>query len=231
MTAIRACVFDAYGTLFDVNAAAREVASQPGKEAFSLVWQQVSQDWRQKVLQYTWLRTIEGRYVDFWQITKDALCWALAASDQSEPELREELLGLFWALKSFPEVAKMLSALKAGGIKTAILSNGTKEMLAAAVDSAGIGASLDTVISVEELEIYKPSAAVYDLVGDRLDVDRSEVLFVSSNGWDAAAGAAYGFDTLWVNRSGEPMDRLAGTPQRVARDLSDIPGIVSGPAA
>ncbi|MBF9036047.1 haloacid dehalogenase type II [Rhodobacterales bacterium HKCCE2091] len=227
MSAIRACVFDAYGTLFDVNAAAREVAGKPGHETFALVWQQVAQDWRAKTLQYTWLRTITGDYVDFWKITEEALDWALEASDQAEPELRELLLGLFWSLKAYPEVRPVLQALKDRDVPAAILSNGTKEMLAAAVDTAGVGDSLAAVMSVEDVGTYKPAPQVYDLVGETLGLDRDEVLFVSSNGWDAAGAAGYGFDTLWVNRAREPVDRLPGKPRRIAADLRGLPGIVA----
>ncbi|MBF9031921.1 haloacid dehalogenase type II [Rhodobacterales bacterium HKCCE3408] len=226
----KACVFDAYGTLFDVNAAAREVAGQPGKEGFSLVWQQVAQDWRLKQLQYTWLRTIEDRYADFWTLTQDALDWALEAADQAEATLREELLGLYWSLHAYPEVPKMLAELSDKGIQAAILSNGTKDMLAAAVDNAGIGGELSAVLSVEDVGVYKPAREVYDMVGDALGTEPDEVLFVSSNGWDAAGAAAYGFDTLWVNRAGEPMDRLPGRPERVAGDLAGVAGIAAGSA-
>ncbi|MEL6953292.1 MAG: haloacid dehalogenase type II [Pseudomonadota bacterium] len=222
MAKIKVCVFDAYGTLFDVNAAARDVAAQPGKEAFSLVWQQVSTDWRVKTLQYSWLRTITGDYVDFWQLTQDALDWALAASDQTSPELREDLLGLFWKLGAFAEVPDVLGALKQAGHQTAILSNGSPEMLRGAVESAGLQDLLDAVLSVETLQTFKPSRAVYDLVGGHFDAEPGEVLFVSSNGWDAAAAAAYGFDTLWVNRAGEPQDLLPGRPGRTSRDLMGV---------
>ncbi|MEM9757370.1 MAG: haloacid dehalogenase type II [Pseudomonadota bacterium] len=227
MGAIKACVFDAYGTLFDVNAAARDVAAQPGKEVFSLVWQQVAQDWRAKTLQYTWLREIGGAYVDFWQITEDALDWALAAADQTEPELRAELLGLFWTLKAYPEVADVLTALVGRGVRAAILSNGTPRMLAAAVKSAGIEDTLDAVLSVDAIGRFKPASEVYALVEENLGYAPADVLFVSSNGWDVAGAAAFGFDTLWVNRAGEPVDRLPGRPGAIAADLRALPDIVA----
>ncbi len=227
MSTVKACVFDAYGTLFDVNAAAREVANQPGREGFALVWQQVAQDWRAKTLQYTWLRTITAEFRDFWQLTQDALDWALEASDQADPELRELLLGLFWSLKSYPDVLDVLAQLRAQDIRCAILSNGTTEMLGAAVDNAGIGEFLDHTLSVEALECFKPSRVVYDLVGDALSVDPKDVLFVSSNGWDVAGAASYGFRTLWVNRAGEPVDRLTGQPDRIASDLYAVLEMIS----
>jgi len=222
MSEVKACVFDAYGTLFDVNAAARDVANQPGREGFALVWQQVAQDWRLKTLQYTWLRTITGEYQDFWQLTEDALDWALEAADQAQPELKELLLGLFWSLKAYDDVAPVLTKLRDGGIRCAILSNGSKKMLASAVDNAGIGDLLEHQLSIEALQRYKPSREVYDLVGEAMDVAAQEVLFVSSNGWDVAGASSYGFRTLWVNRAGEPMDRLTGKPERVARSLGEL---------
>ncbi|MEM9318334.1 MAG: haloacid dehalogenase type II [Pseudomonadota bacterium] len=223
MSNIGACVFDAYGTLFDVNAAAREVAEQPGRETFALVWQQVAIDWRTKTLQYTWLRTITGDYVDFWQITQDALDWALAASDQADPELRELLLGLFWSLKSYPDVPHVLAELQRRGIPAAILSNGTPEMIEAAVESAGVASLLSAMLTVDPLARYKPSREVYDLVTHEFDLPPGDVLFVSSNGWDVAGAARYGFRTLWVNRVGEPVDRLTGQPDRIAADLTAVP--------
>ena len=219
---VKACVFDAYGTLFDVNAAAREVANQPGREGFALVWQQVAQDWRLKTLQYTWLRTITGEYQNFWQLTEDALDWALEASDQREPELRKLLLGLFWSLKAYGDVLPVLDGLKAKGVRAAILSNGSRDMLDSAVKNAGLDGLLEHVLSVEGLDRYKPSREVYDLVGTAMGLRAEEVLFVSSNGWDVAGAASYGFRTLWVNRAGEPVDRLTGQPDRVSKDLAAV---------
>lgn len=227
MSEIKACVFDAYGTLFDVNAAAREVADQPGREGFSLVWQQVAQDWRIKTLQYSWLRTITGEYRNFWDLTEDALDWALEASDQADGELKALLLGLFWSLKPFADVAGVLAELQSRKIRCAILSNGSREMLNSAVDSAGIGELLEHVLSVEDLGTFKPSRSVYDLVGTVMTLEPADVLFVSSNGWDVAGAASYGFRTLWVNRAGEPMDRLASKPEHVARDLTTVLDIVA----
>lgn len=227
MSHIRACVFDAYGTLFDVNAAAREVANKPGHEGFALVWQQVAQDWRIKTLQYTWLRTITAEYQDFWQLTEDALDWALEASDQADPGLRELLLGLFWSLQPYDEVTEVLTKLRASEIPCAILSNGSKEMLSSAVDSAQLGNLLDHVLSVEGLGVFKPSSQVYSLVGQSLHVEPKEVLFVSSNGWDVAGAASFGFQTLWVNRANEPLDRLAGKPDRVASNLHAVLDILA----
>ncbi|WJY20517.1 haloacid dehalogenase type II [Fontisubflavum oceani] len=220
---ISTCVFDAYGTLFDVNAAARNLAEEDGLEGFAAVWQQVSSHWRNKQLQYSWIRAITRDHVDFWQVTQDALDWALDVTDQANPALRDRLLGLYWTLPAYPEVPEMLATLKAGGLQTAILSNGSPRMLEGAVDSAGIGPVLDAVLSVEDEGIFKPDARVYGLVGRHFDVPKNEVLFVSSNGWDAASAASYGFQVLWVNRAGEPMDRLPGQPGQVVEDLTSVP--------
>jgi 2-haloacid dehalogenase len=221
---IRVVVFDAYGTLFDVNAAARVVAEEPGRAALAAVWPQVARDWRLKQLQYSWLRAVTGAHADFWQVTQDGLDWALeAAGLQDDAELRERLLALYWELEAYPEVPAMLAALREDGFGTAILSNGAPAMLDGAVESAGIGDLIDAILSVEAVGVFKPARAVYDLVGETFGVPAGAVLFVSSNGWDAAAGTGYGFDTVWVNRAVEPMDRLPWTPRRVLPDLSRIP--------
>jgi 2-haloacid dehalogenase len=222
---VRACVFDAYGTLFDVSAAARIAAAEPGRETLAAVWPKLAADWRTKQLQYTWLRAVMGEHTDFWAVTQDGLDWAMEAAGLSDDGLRARLLALYRELLAFPEVPAMLAALKAAGRRTAILSNGSPAMLDAAVASAAIGASLDAVLSVEEVGVFKPDARVYDLVGRHLGTAREEVLFVSSNGWDAAAAARYGFRTAWVNRAGEPVDRLPGRPDHVMGDLSAIPDL------
>jgi 2-haloacid dehalogenase len=221
---IRAAVFDAYGTLFDVAAAARRLAASPGREDFAAVWQQVARGWRLKQLQYTWLRAVTGAHADFWDVTGDGLDWALeTAGLAGDPALREELMGFYRRLDAYPEVADMLGRLRAGGTATAILSNGSPEMLAEAVSSAGIGDLLDAVLSVEAVGVFKPARAVYDLVGAAFGSEPGEVLFVSSNGWDAAAGTGYGFRTVWVNRAGEPEERLPWRPHWVRPDLSAVP--------
>jgi len=223
---ITTCVFDAYGTLFDVTAAAREAAAEPGRERFAKHWQKIANDWRLKQLQYTWLRAVAGAHTDFWDVTQNGLDWALeAAGLGNDPDLRERLLALYWELSAYAEVPAMLAALKADGFNTAILSNGSPDMLDGAVQSAGLSAVLDDVLSVETVGVFKPHHSVYDLVGKRFDCAAREVLFVSSNGWDAAAGAGYGFFTTWVNRAGDPMDRLPWTPQKVLSDLTTIPDI------
>ena len=223
---ITTCIFDAYGTLFDVAAAARDAAREPGQDALAGVWEALAEDWRRKQLEYSWLRAITGDHVGFWQVTQDALDWAMARHGLSEPALRDRLLALYWELAAFPEVPDLLTRLKAMGKTCAILSNGSPDMLDGAVASAGLGDRLDAVISVEEVGVFKPARAVYDLVGTHFGTDPAQVLFVSSNGWDAAGAAAYGFTTAWVNRAGLPQDRLPGVPTHVLTDLSSIPELL-----
>ena len=222
---ITTCIFDAYGTLFDVNAAAREAAAEPGREALADVWPKLAADWRAKQLEYTWLRAVANRHTDFWQVTQDGLDWAMEAAGLGDPALRDRLLALYRELSAYPEVPAMLARLKNMGRATGILSNGAPEMLSAAVTSAGIGDVLDAVLSVEDVGVFKPHASVYDLVGNHFGCAPGEVLFVSSNGWDACGAAGYGFRTAWVNRAGLPMDRLYAQPHHVLPDLTTIPDL------
>ncbi len=224
---IDTCIFDAYGTLFDVTSAARLASEEPAFPQLSDGWQRLSADWRERQLQYTWIRTIAGEHADFWQVTQDALDHALEASGLADDALRERLLKLYWELATYPEVPAMLSALKDAGRATGVLSNGSPEMLQGAVRSAGIGRLLDHLLSVESVGVYKPDARVYDMVGRAFGCEAGSVLFVSSNGWDAAAATGYGFRTAWVNRTGAPMDRLPWTPAHVLTDLSEIPALVA----
>lgn len=222
--AITTCVFDAYGTLFDVAAAARQAAAEPGGEKLAQIWPQLAEDWRAKQLQYSWLRAVTGEHTDFWRVTQDGLDWALELRGLSDDAaLRERLLSLYWQLQAYPEVPEMLRALKAAGMNTAILSNGSPDMLQGAVQSASLADVLDDVLSVESVGVFKPAPQVYDMVLQRFGVAKHHVLFVSSNGWDAAAAASYGFVTAWVNRAGLPVDRLLGQPNFVLQDLSAIP--------
>jgi 2-haloacid dehalogenase len=225
---ITTCVFDAYGTLFDVGAAARLAAAEPGREAFAEKWPAIAATWRLKQLQYSWLRAAAGVHTGFWQVTQDGLDFALEAHGMAEPGLRARLLQLYWELEAYPEVPAMLEALQARGLRTAILSNGSPDMLAGAVDHAAIGGVLDAVLSVEAVGVFKPHPSVYDLVGQQFGCPRGEVLFVSSNCWDACAGAGYGFRAVWANRAGEPMDRLPWRPAHVVRDLTTVPEIAAG---
>ena len=222
---ISTCIFDAYGTLFDVGSAARHAAQEPGNEAISHCWQDLAEIWRQKQLQYTWLRAITGAHTDFWQVTQDGLDWAMEAQGLTDPDLRMRLLQLYWQLAAYPEVPTMLRALKSKGYATAILSNGSPDMLTAAIESAGIGDVLDDVLSVETVGIFKPARPVYDLVGARFGCSSEQVLFVSSNGWDAAGASGYGFNTVWVNRGGDPVDRMPWRSQHFLTDLTTLPDL------
>ncbi len=222
--ALRLVVFDAYGTLFDVSAAAPEAAARPGGEAIAAIWPALAEDWRRKQLEYSWIRALAGAHADFWRVTCDALSWALAAHGVADDRLEGRLREIYLRLAPYPEAAEVLAALRAMGLRTAILSNGSPMMLAEAVASAGIGDALDAVLSVEEAGVFKPHPSVYALVEARFGVEPGGTLFVSSNGWDAAGAGAFGFRTLWVNRSGAPAERLPWPPDHVAADLRAVPG-------
>ena len=219
-----AFVFDAYGTLFDVTAAARLAAAEPGAEVLVGIWAELADKWRRKQLEYSWLRAIMGMHADFAEVTADALDWSMEAHGLgAEHALRARLLSLYERLSAYPEVPNVLAALRNKGAKLAILSNGSPEMLAAAVDSAGITGALDAVISVEEVQIFKPAEVVYSLVEKHLNVAPPQVLFISSNGWDVAGASRFGFQTAWVNRSHQPVDRLPHGPRHILRDLTPLP--------
>jgi 2-haloacid dehalogenase len=222
---ISTVVFDAYGTLFDVAGAARVAATEPSQSALAALWPRLAEDWRRKQLEYTWLRAVTGDHVDFGRVTADALDWAMEAAGLQDAALRARLLALYDELPAYPEVPGVLAALKARGMATAILSNGSPAMLAAATRSAGIAGVLDAVLSVEAVGVFKPARRVYGLVGTQFGVARNAVLFVSSNGWDVCSAAAFGFRTVWVNRAGLPMDRLTATPDHVLPDLTEIPNL------
>lgn len=226
--AITTCAFDAYGTLFDVSAAARKAAREPGFERLAECWQALSANWRLKQLQYTWLRATANRHADFWDVTQDGLDWALeAAGLDGDAALRDRLMQLYRELDAYPEAPGVLQALKDRGLNTAILSNGSPGMLSDAIRSAGLDSALDAALSVEDVGVYKPAGAVYEMVGARFGCAPGEVLFVSSNCWDACAAAGFGFESVWVNRGGEPMDRLHARPAHVLDDLSRVPDLAA----
>ena len=222
---IRAVVFDAYGTLFDVAGAARAAAPEPGGAALATLWPRLAEDWRRKQLEYTWLRAVMRDHADFAAVTADALDWALAAGELDDAALRARLLALYDELPAYPEVPAMLARLKAAGLPAAILSNGTPAMLASAVASAGIGGDLAAVLSVEDVGVFKPDHRVYALATAHLGLRPDEVMFVSSNGWDVAGAAGFGFAAVWVNRAGLPVDRLSHGPRLQLSDLSSIPDL------
>jgi len=220
----RAVVFDAYGTLFDVGAAARRAAGEPGRERLAAAEGELSRIWREKQIGYSWWRAVTGEHASFWQVTQDALDVALDATGLAEaPGLRETLLGLYRELDAYPDAAEAVAALRRAGLRTAILSNGSPDMLAAALEAAGMDGAFEAVISVEEVRSFKPDARVYALAERHLGVPPAETLFVSSNGWDVAAAAGFGFETVWVNRAGAPRERLPHAPAHVAPGLSALP--------
>ncbi|MEM6489920.1 MAG: haloacid dehalogenase type II [Pseudomonadota bacterium] len=224
---ITICVFDAYGTLFDVSAAARQASSEDEFPVLAEIGPALAETWRQKQLGYSWLRAAYGCHTDFWTVTSQALDYALELHGlDGDDALRARLLALYWELKPFDEVNRVLTALRLMGMKTAILSNGAPDMLEAAVESAQLHELLDAVLSAEQVGVFKPARAVYDLVEQTFRVPRREVLFVSSNGWDACAATGYGFRTLWVNRKEEPVDRLPWRPEFMAENLTRLPKTV-----
>jgi 2-haloacid dehalogenase len=221
---VKACVFDAYGTLFDYASAAARCRDALGDKLDRL-----TTVWREKQLQYTWLRAIQGHHADFWQVTGDALDYALGVLALDDAALRQRLMNLYLTLDAFPEVPDMLWRLKTGGMKTAILSNGAPKMLNAAVDGAGLRDVIDEILSVEEVGVYKPHPSVYRLAVDRLAVPASAIAFQSSNAWDAYAASAFGMKVIWCNRYASPRERLPGAPDREVRTLSELPALVGIP--
>jgi 2-haloacid dehalogenase len=218
---IGACVFDAYGTLFDVHSAVGRGGGALGDKAGP-----VSALWRQKQLEYTWLRSLMGAYVDFWQVTGEGLDHALAANGIDDAELRQRLMDLYLSLDAYPDVPPALDRLRAGGKKTAILSNGAPNMLRAAVETADLGSRLDAALSVDELRAFKPDPRVYQLAVDRLGVAAGRICFVSTNGWDAAGAAYFGFKVAWLNRFDQQPERLPGPPAAVIETLAELPDLL-----
>ena len=219
--AVRACVFDAFGTLFDLASAAARCNDILGDKTTA-----VANLWREKQITYTWLRATQNLHADFWQVTGDALNFTLETLAISDPAVRDRLMGLYRKLDHFPEVPDMLRRLKAAGFTTAILSNGTPDMLRDLVANAGFGQLLDHVLSVEEVGVFKPHPSVYQLAVDRLDVPASAISFQSSNAWDAHAASAFGMRVVWCNRYGQRRERLPGAPDREIRTLAELPDLI-----
>ena len=218
---ISVCVFDAYGTLFDYNTAAGRHSAVLGEKAAPL-----ADLWRLKQLQYTWLRSLMGRYTGFWQVTGEALDFAMGELCIEDEALRANLMEAYLTLDTYPEVQETLATLRAHGLRTAILSNGESSMLDAAVEAAGIADSLDAVLSVEEVGIYKPHPSVYQLVVDRLGVEAANVSFQSSNAWDANGAAAFGFRVAWCNRFGQGQERVPEAPDAEIATLAELPALL-----
>ena len=209
-------VFDAYGTMFDVHAAIarHRAAAGPDADRFSEIW-------RTKQLEYAWMLSAAGHYVDFWTLTERALDYAFARCPTVDRALRARLLDAYFKLDAFPDARQALGALRAKGVKTAILSNGNPRMLEAAVTASGI--ELDALLSVDAIRIYKPQPAVYAMVTDRFGVAPAEVAFVSSNRWDVMGATAFGFRCVWVNRANLPDEYPDFAPVAVVRDLASLP--------
>ena len=210
-------VFDAYGTLFDVHAAVRRHSAEIGADAPFF-----SELWRSKQLEYSWMLSLMGRYRDFWALTEDALDYCLERFPAVDPVLRPKLLDAYWSCDCYPEVPELFSQLKLRGARLAILSNGSPKMLNAAIANAGIGDSLDEVISADEVKIYKTAPAVYDLVTTRFRAFPEAISFQSSNRWDCAGASAYGFRTVWINRLGRPEEYHDIMPAAVLPDLAGL---------
>ncbi len=219
---IAACVFDAYGTLFDVHSAVERGGAALGDRAPA-----VSALWRQKQLEYTWLRSLMGAHADFRQVTKDGLDYALAVHGVEDAALEARLMELYLTLDAYPDVTACLEALRAADFATAILSNGEPEMLRAAVTSAGLTPLFDAVLSVEEAGIFKPDPRTYQLAVDRLQLPAARICFVSTNAWDAAGAAFFGFRVAWLNRFAQRLEQLPSAPAAVIGGLDELPGLLS----
>ncbi len=218
---VKACVFDAYGTLFDFASAAAGCGDVLGDQGPKLTAM-----WRDKQLQYTWLRGMQGLHADFWQVTGDALDTTLETLGIANPALRERLMRLYLELSAFPEVPQVLRDLKAQGYQTAILSNGSPTMLDRVVQNSGLEGLLDHVISVEEVGVFKPSPRVYQRCVDRIGVAPGQIAFQSSNAWDAWAASAFGMRVIWCNRYGQRPERLPGQPDREIKSLAELSGLI-----
>lgn len=213
----KAYAFDAYGTLFDVHAAVRKHADSLGPAG-----QKLSDLWRTKQLEYSWVRSLMGSYTDFWRLTEEALDFALAATADIDKAMRDPLLEAYWTLDCYPEVRDVLKRLRESGAATAILSNGSPDMLDAAVQNADMGGLLDAVISVDAVKTFKTSPQVYQMVTDTFDLQPGEISFQSSNRWDIAGAHKFGFHTVWINRSGQPNEYHNYGPAREIADLTAL---------
>lgn len=221
LNGIRACVFDAYGTIFDLASAAARCPDIPDEKR-----QALASLWRDKQLQYTWLRSLQGDYADFYQVTADALDFALETLELTHQTRRKTLLDLYLTLSAFPEVPGMLRALRKAGLVTAILSNGSPAMLDSALRSAGIHDLFDHVLSADHVKIFKTHPRVYEYCLTSLKLRADEISFQSSNAWDAYAASAFGMRVVWCNRYGQRRERLPGAPDFEIRDLSALSGLL-----
>jgi len=217
---LKAAIFDAYGTLLDVNSATRRLVQSDTYPQLAAHETQLSAIWRTKQLHYSWLRSLMGAYVPFWQCTSDALDYALAETGlDGDSALRNDLLALYRKIDAYDDAKRLLQELT--DVPTAILSNGNYDMLRDATQSAGIDSYLDKILSVEDVGIFKPSRKVYQMGCDAFDVKANEVLFFSSNGWDIAGARHFGYHTIWVNRTGQTQELLGDGPHHIVSDLDE----------
>ena len=216
MKNIKAIIFDAYGTLFDVNSAARKCKGKIGDK-----WEAFANYWRTTQLEYTWLRSLMNRHKDFWQVTEDSLDKSIKAF-KIDPSMRNELLDLYKILSTFPEVTEVLKNLKEKNYKLAILSNGTPSLLNELVKSNNLDNVFDDIFSIEEVGIYKPDSKVYDLPIKKYQIQIKEVAFLSANTWDVSGGGNYGYSSIWVNRNNNIFDNLDYKPKSEVKNLKQL---------
>ena len=216
MKNIKAIIFDAYGTLFDVNSAAEKCKERLGDK-----WEGFANYWRTTQLEYTWLRSLMRRHKDFWQITEDSLDKSMNFYN-IDNSMRSELLNLYKVLSPFTEVRDTLKKLKQSNYKLAILSNGTPDLLNELVVSNGLKDIFDDIFSVEEAGIFKPDSKVYDLPINKYNIEKNEVLFLSANTWDVSGAGNYGYNTVWVNRNNNIFDKLDFEPNQQISNLSEL---------
>ena len=216
MKNIKAIIFDAYGTLFDVNSAAEMCKNKIGDK-----WENFSNYWRMTQLEYTFLRTLMDRYKDFWQITEDSLDKSMKVY-KIDNSLKKELLNLYKKLSVFPEVKQTLTKLKMKKLKFAILSNGTPALLNGLVNSNNLHDLFDDIFSVDEVKVYKPSSKVYELPIKKYKIKKEEIAFLSANTWDVSGGGNYGYNTIWVNRNNNIFDKLDYEPKKQIKHLGEL---------
>ncbi len=216
MKNIKAIIFDAYGTLFDVNSAAEKCKDKIGDK-----WEPFANFWRTTQLEYTWLRSLMKRHKDFWQITEDSLNKSMMTFN-IDPKMKGELLNLYKVLSPFQEVPETLKTLKEKKFKLAILSNGTPSLLNELVKSNNLDNLFDDLFSIEQVGIYKPSSKVYDIPIKKYQIEKNEIAFLSANTWDVSGGGNYGYQSIWINRNNNIFDNLDYKPNHEIKDLSEL---------